>query len=79
MTAQDVQTTCFPHTSLDLQRIAGQLDDINMTIGDVENIPDDDWRWGLSVTIYDDSGHIAGHVKPHGDGWLGFYPSAVSE
>lgn len=73
-------TQVFPQTSSDLRGIADQVDVIMAVLdpgglGDLEN---GDWRWGVSVKVwYEDS--LVGYIKPHSDGWLGFYPLAVTE
>lgn len=70
----------IPYTSDDLRAIADKLDEIITAIGDRDILTDGDWRWGLSVEVFDaDLAQTAGHIKPHPDGWLGFYPTEVSE
>lgn len=66
----------FPYTSDDLRYIADQIDKVLEVVGG--ELSDDDWRWGLAVDILDDMGDRVGQIKPHGDGWLGFYPRAVN-
>lgn len=68
----------IPLTPHDIRDIAIQMEEIEAVIGCSE-IPDDDWRWGLSVEIRDDADTIVGHVKTHPDGWFGFYPIEVPE
>lgn len=68
----------FPYTSDDLRKIAAQIDEIEASIGGVEDSLEDDWRWGLSVTITLDE-LPAGNYKACGYGWMGFYPHEVAE
>lgn len=74
-------TRDFPMTPDDLRHVADRVDEILAVVNPVGgDIPDGDWRWGLSVTVWNlggDSGDIAGVVAPHGDGWIGFYPEGV--
>lgn len=65
----------IPYTSDDLRYIADQMDAVLEVVG--EDLTDDDWRWGLSVDIFDNAGCLVGQVKPYPDGWLGFYPGTV--
>lgn len=71
----------YPLTVSDIRYIADRVEEVLGAI-DVEGgvLPDDDWRWGISVTIWNEGGDmddIAGIVAPHGDGYLGFYPTAI--
>lgn len=68
----------LPYTSDDLRYIADQVDKITETIG-TDDLTDGDWRWGLTVDIYDDDGETAGQMSFHGDGWIGFYPKAIAK
>lgn len=71
----------YPMTSSDLRYVADRVDEILAVVSpDDGDIPDGDWRWGLSVTVWNQDGDdhdIAGTVAPHGDGWMGFYPKAI--
>ncbi|MEV8269129.1 hypothetical protein AB0P19_02205 [Microbacterium oleivorans] len=71
-----------PLTSSDLRHIADKVDEILTAVNpDDEELSTGDWRWGLKVIIWNDGGDIddvAGEVAPHGDGWLGFYPNAIT-
>lgn len=67
-----------PFTSSDLRDVADTLDEITSDIGGDE-IPDGDWRWGLTVDVFDDADGVVGQVRPHSDGWLGFYPRAIEQ
>lgn len=71
----------IPYTSDDLRAIADRLGEITAAIGGEEILADDDWRWGLTVEVYDPEvpETVVGYVKPHPDGWLGFYPTEVTE
>ena len=66
----------IPYTSNDLRDIANRIDEIVGALGGGD-IDDGSWIWGLSVDVTDDDGYSVGLVRPHGDGWLGFYPNAV--
>ena len=67
----------WPYMPEDLKALAERVDEIISTIAPDNDLPDDDWRWGVSVeVILDDL--VAGHVRPHGDGYLGFYPLEVT-
>lgn len=68
----------IPYTSSDLRRIADQMDEVIAVLGGVDLLTDSDWRWGLTVDIFDEFGTRMGQIKPYGDGWLGFYPSEVN-
>ena len=68
----------WPYTAEDLRSIADRVDTVMTALDPQADLPDGDWRWGVTVDIFDDSGDLAGHVKPYGDGWLGFYPGEVS-
>lgn len=65
----------IPMDSETLRNIATQLDTISDAIGC--DFDDNDWRWGISVNIFDDMGNTIGQVRPHGDGWLGFFPRSL--
>lgn len=67
----------YPYTSDDLRYLAAKIDVVLEAVGthDLETV--DDWRWGLTVTIFDDGGIPVGEIRPYGDGWLGFYPKGV--
>ena len=70
----------YPLTSGDLRHIADRVDEILAVVGPKAELADDDWRWGLQVTVWNqdgDEGNIAGVVAPYGDGWLGFYPTGI--
>ena len=70
----------IPYTASDMREIADQVEKIEAAVmGGLDEFPgkNGDWRWGMSVEIYDDMGYVAGVVKPQPDGWLGFYPKAV--
>lgn len=71
-------TRDVPFTSSDLRDAADAVDKITADIGG-DDIADGDWRWGLTVDIFDDAGDAIGQVRPHGDGWLGFYPRAIQQ
>lgn len=68
----------YPLTSADLRHLADRVAEI-LEVVDVEgDLPDNDWRWGLTVKVWNldgDGDDVAGVVAPHGDGWLGFYPN----
>lgn len=71
----------WPYLPDDLRYIADRVEKV---LGDVApgggDLEDGDWRWGLSVTIWNPDGDeddIAGTILPYGDGWLGFYPKAI--
>lgn len=68
----------IPYTASDLRFIADEIDKVEHAIGGDE-LGDGDWRWGVSVSIHDDDGSVTGTLRPHGDGWLGFYPLAVHQ
>lgn len=68
----------IPYTSDDLRYIADQIDKVSDDIGNVADIPDGDWRWGLTVEMTDDGGETVGHLRAYGDGWIGYFPLAVS-
>lgn len=68
----------LPWTPPDLRDLAGRMEKILEVVG--EDIPDEDndWRWGLEVVLRDSAGFLQGRIKPHGDGWMGFYPAEVN-
>lgn len=67
----------WPYMPEDLRALAERVDEILFTIAPDNDLPDGDWRWGVSVEVVLDD-LVAGHVRPHGDGYLGFYPLEVS-
>lgn len=70
----------YPHTADDLRAIAERMELIVSEVGkDGDDWYEDDWRYDLTVDINDEFGNTIGHVKAHGDGWLGFYPKEVAE
>lgn len=69
-------TRDYPYTADDLRYIADKVEDITDAIGGGD-LTEGDWRWGLSVDVFDDGDEIAGQVRPHGDGWIGFYPKGI--
>lgn len=70
----------YPFTSSDLRDIADRVEEIeNAFPGEATDIPADSWLWGLSVEVLDEGDQFVGHVRPYGDGWLGFYPLEVSD
>lgn len=66
----------IPYTASDLREIADRIDEVTSHIGE-NDLADGDWRWGLAVSIFDDGDDRTGELRPHGDGWIGFYPIAV--
>lgn len=71
-------TRDVPFTSGDLRDTADRVDEVLAVVGG-DDIPDKDWRWGLTVDIFDDGGDVVGQLRPHGDGWIGFYPKAIEQ
>lgn len=71
-------TRDFPLTQSDIRDIADRMDAISADIGG-DDIEDGSWKWGLTVDIFDDAGDVVGQVRPHYDGWLGFYPRAIEQ
>lgn len=71
----------YPLTSSDLRHIADRVDEVLAVVNPEDGeLPDGDWRWGLTVDIWHDDGSaddIAGQIAPNGDGWLGFYPNPI--
>ncbi|HIF05970.1 MAG TPA: hypothetical protein EYQ64_03185 [Gemmatimonadetes bacterium] len=71
----------YPLTSDDLRHLADRVEEVVSAVGGADGeLEDGDWRWGLSVTIWNldgDDTDVAGYVRPHGDGWLGFYPRSI--
>lgn len=71
----------YPLTSDDLRHLADKTDEILAVVApEGGDLQDGDWRWGLSVTVWNldgDDGDVAGVVAPHGDGWIGFYPTGI--
>lgn len=63
----------IPLISDELRTIADRIDEVMNVVGGTD-LPDDDWRWGLTVKIADEAGEVVGEIRPYGDGWLGFYP-----
>lgn len=70
-------TRDVPFTSSDLREAADRIDEVLTVVGG-EDLPDNDWRWGLTVDIFDDASEVVGQLRPHGDGWIGFYPKAIT-
>ena len=74
-------TRDFPLTSDDLRYLADRTDEILAVVSPVDGeLPDNDWRWGLSVTVWNQDGDesdVAGVIAPCGDGWIGFYPNSI--
>lgn len=66
----------IPFTSSDLREAADRIDEVLAVVG-IDELPDADWRWGLTVDIFDEGGDVIGQLRPHGDGWIGFYPKAI--
>lgn len=66
--------TGIPFSSGDLRYIADQIDEVLNDLKVFEDLPEDDWRWGISVKIRDEMAWDLGEIRPHVDGWLGFYP-----
>ena len=73
MKANNRKDMGIPFTPDDLRYLADTIDKVFEGVGgeDLELV---DWRWGLRVEITDDTDTRVGEVRPHGDGWLGFYP-----
>ena len=69
-------TRIYPLTADDLRDLADELDEVTKSLSDSLGGVDD-WRWGVTVEIKDDSGHVLGQVRPHADGWFGFYPKGI--
>lgn len=70
-------TRDYPYTADDLRRIADQVEQITTAIGDPEGVGD--WRWGVTVDVFDEDGVTPlGQMRIH-DEWLGFYPKALIE
>lgn len=67
----------YPYSADELREIADHVDAIVEALGGGD-LPDGDWRWGVTVEVWHED-TLVGHVKPHGDAWLGFYPKAVAE
>lgn len=68
-----------PLTSDDLRHVADRVDEVLKVVG-TDILPDGDWRWGLTVTVWNldgDDEDIAGVIAPHSDGWIGFYPHGI--
>jgi hypothetical protein len=68
----------WPYTPDELRTLADKVEEVLNTLDPKGDIPDGDWRWGVTVDILDEHGDPAGTVKPYGDGWLGFYPREVN-
>ena len=69
----------WPYTPEDLRSLADKVDEILAGLNPTgEDLTDGDWRWGVTVDVFDDGDSPAGQVRPYGDGWLGFYPREVS-
>lgn len=64
----------IPYTADDLRYTADQIDIIMAALG-TDDLEDGDWRWGLSVDVFDDDNKVTGQIRPNGDGWLGYYPN----
>lgn len=75
-------TRDYPLTSDDLRYLADRTDEILAVVSPEDGeLKDGDWRWGLSVTVWNqdgDDGDVGGTVAPHGDGWIGFYPKEIT-
>lgn len=69
-------TRDIPYTSDDLRYIAEQIENVTDDLPKTD-LEDGDWRWGLTVEIFDDGGDTVGQLRPHGDGWIGFYPKEI--
>lgn len=70
----------YPLTAEDIRHIADRVDEVLAVVGPDGELTDDDWRWGLTVTIWNqdgDQGDVAGVLAPHGDGYFGFYPRGI--
>lgn len=67
----------FPLSAEELRGIADRVEKILTALGG-EDLPDDDWRWGVSVEVLDEYGDVVGYIKPCRDGYLGFHPVEVS-
>lgn len=65
----------IPFLPDDLRATADKVDEILSVLG-TEDLPDDDWRWGVRVQVTI-NGWDVGYVAPYGDGWLGFYPKGL--
>lgn len=62
-----------------LEFIRTQMVDIGRQVGrDPSEWSDGDWRWGMTVEIRDESGHLLGTVSVHGDGWWQFHQNPDS-
>lgn len=67
----------YPYTSDDIRAIADRLDEIIGGLGSPDLEEESDWLWGVTVEVWHED-QVVGHVKAHGDGWMGFYPLAVT-
>ena len=70
----------IPYTSSDLRGIADKIDEIISVLEPEDGfLEDGDWRWGVGVAVQDpESDTIVGEIRPHGDGWLAFYPKEAT-
>ncbi len=75
-------TRDYPLTSDELRHIADRIDEVLAVVApESGDLLDGDWRWGLTVKIWNQDGDdddIAGVIAPYGDGWFGFYPNAIA-
>lgn len=65
-----------PLSAEELRGIADHVEEILTALGG-EDLPDDDWRWGVSVEVRDEHGYVVGYIKPCNFGYLGFHPAEV--
>jgi hypothetical protein len=74
-------TRDFPLTPDDLRAQADRVEEILSVVNTADgDLPENDWRWGLTVTVWNQDGDqedVAGTIAPCGDGWLGFYPKGI--
>lgn len=73
-------TRDYPYTSDDLRGIANRMDQIEADIAGGFSIDDmASWKWLLKIDVIEpDGGEPAGQLRAHGDGWIGFYPRALT-
>lgn len=66
----------IPYTSDDLRGIADKIDEIIKVLEtDDAYLGPGDWRWGVTIEVEDPEwSGVVGEIRPHGDGWLAFYP-----
>lgn len=68
----------IPYTSEELRALADRVDEITNGLILQEILEEDDFRWGLTCSVYLD-GYVVGMVASHPDGFFGFFPESWSK